>query len=161
MSLKVGHQAPEWTLADQTGQRHRLSDYRGQWVLLYFYPKDDTPGCTKEACGIRDQWAEFRKAHVQVFGVSADSTASHGKFAKKFRLPFPLLADEEKRAIQAYGVWQKKSFMGKTYMGIARTSFLIDPAGKLAKIYEKVKPDLHAHEALEDLRHGAAAGVDR
>lgn len=151
MGQMEASQAPDFALKDQSGKEHRLSDYQGKWVLVYFYPRDDTPGCTTEACGIRDQWAQFGKLKAQVFGVSADSVASHQKFAQKFKLPFPLLADEEKKMVKAYGVWGQKQFMGKSYLGINRTSFLIDPKGRIAKVYEKVKPDLHAEEVLKDL----------
>ncbi|MCM8812118.1 MAG: thioredoxin-dependent thiol peroxidase [Candidatus Omnitrophica bacterium] len=150
--LKAGSTAPDFSLQDQNGKTHKLSDYKGQWVLVYFYPKDDTPGCTKEACGLRDQISGFKKLKAQVFGVSADSVESHGKFAEKFNLPFPLLADPQKQMINAYGVWGEKQFMGKTYMGIQRASFLIDPKGKIAKVYPKVKPEEHAQEVLEDLK---------
>jgi peroxiredoxin Q/BCP len=151
LSLKVGDTAPDFSLSDQQGRQHRLSDDRGRWVLIYFYPKDDTPGCTKEACSVRDHFSQFGKQKAVVFGVSADSVESHRKFAEKFTLPFPLLADQEKKVIQAYGVWGEKQFMGKSYMGIYRTSFLIDPKGKIAKIYEKVKPEEHVAEVLKDL----------
>ena len=152
--LKVGDPAPAFTLPDQEGKEHSLSEYKGSWVLVYFYPRDDTPGCTTEACGLRDQFPKFGKLKAQVFGVSADSVASHKKFAQKFKLPFPLLADPEKKMIQAYGAWGEKKFIGKTYMGIHRMSFLIDPRGKIAKVYEKVKPELHAQEILADLANG-------
>ncbi len=151
MKLKVGNKAPDFTLPDQNGDSHSLSDYQGQWVLLYFYPKDDTPGCTKEACGIRDEFPKFKKMKAVVFGISADSAARHKKFAEKYNLPFTLLADESKKVIQRYGVWAKKKFMGREYMGILRTSFLIDSRGKISKIYEAVKPDTHAKEVLKDL----------
>lgn len=149
MLLKVGDQAPDFTLPDQSGANQSLSDYRGQWVLLYFYPKDDTPGCTTEACGIRDRFPKFKG--VKVLGVSVDSVASHDKFAHKYHLPFTLLADEAKQVVNLYGVWVKKNFMGKEYMGTARTSFLIDPQGNIAKIYEQVKPAEHAGQVIEDL----------
>ena len=149
--VRVGQAAPEFTLLDQSGQSHRLSAYRGQWVLIYFYPKDDTPGCTKEACGIRDRFAELKKLKAVVLGISADSVESHQKFAGKFDLPFPLLADTQKQVVQAYGVWGPKSFMGKSYLGINRSSFLIDPQGRIAKIYPKVKPEEHASEILQEL----------
>ncbi|MEK7516171.1 MAG: thioredoxin-dependent thiol peroxidase, partial [Patescibacteria group bacterium] len=136
---------------DQTGKERKLSDYKGRWVLLYFYPKDDTPGCTKEACAIRDTYAEFKKVKAVVLGVSTDSVTSHAKFAKKFNLPFTLLADEEKKVAKAYGVWGKKKFMGREYMGTHRTSFLIDPQGMIAKVYVEVKPEMHAEEVLKDL----------
>lgn len=149
--LKINSKAPDFTLADQKGESHTLSDYRGQWVLVYFYPKDDTPGCTQEACMIRDNFPEFKKLKIQVFGISADSAKSHAKFADKYDLPFTLLADEDKKTIQAYGVWAKKKFMGREYLGILRTSLLINPKGKISKIYENVKPAEHAREVLEDL----------
>ena len=149
--LRVGQPAPDFTLSDQTGTSHHLAAYRGQWVLVYFYPKDDTPGCTKEACGIRDRFAEFQKIKAVVLGISADSVESHKKFAEKFHLPFPLLADTQQQVVQAYGVWGEKQFMGKTYMGISRTSFLIDPTGTIAKIYPQVKPQEHTEDILRDL----------
>ena len=152
MILKIKKTAPNFTLPDQTSQSHTLSDYKGQWVLLYFYPKDDTPGCTTEACQIRDNFAEFKKAGIVVFGVSCDSPKSHAKFVKKFDLPFTLLADEDKKVVELCGVWAKKKFMGREYMGILRTSFLINPEGKIAKVYEQVKPDGHAGEILEDVK---------
>jgi thioredoxin-dependent peroxiredoxin len=148
---KAGNKASDFTLPDQKGKTHRLSDYQGGWVLLYFYPKDDTPGCTKEACAIRDAWPEFKKLGAVVLGVSADSEASHGKFVNKYKLPFTILADTDKVVINAYGVWGPKKFMGRSYGGINRVSFLIDPAGKIAKVYEKVKPEVHAEEVLLDL----------
>ncbi len=152
----VGQLAPDFTLSDQSGAAHHLAAYRGQWVLVYFYPKDDTPGCTKEACGLRDRFAEFKKLKAVVLGISVDSVESHKRFADKFHLPFPLLADTQKQVVQAYGVWGQRQFMGKTYMGIARTSFLIDPAGKIAKVYPKVKPEEHTDEILKDLAHFGA-----
>ncbi|MGE4159944.1 MAG: thioredoxin-dependent thiol peroxidase [Planctomycetota bacterium] len=152
MTLKAGDKAPAFKLPDQNGKIHDLKDYKGQWVLVYFYPKDDTPGCTKEACAIRDAWADYKKEKVQVFGVSADSPASHTKFITKFTLPFTLLADEDKVMVKAYDVWGKKKFMGREYEGIFRHSFLINPEGKIAKIYDEVKPDEHAAEVLADVR---------
>lgn len=147
----VGTPAPDFTLSDQNGASHVLSSYRGKWVLLYFYPKDDTPGCTIEACTIRDQFKDFQKIDAVVLGVSTDSVASHKKFADAYQLPFTLLADEHKEVVGQYGVFGEKKFMGKTYMGTSRTSFLIDPAGTIAKVYEKVKPEVHAAEVLADL----------
>jgi peroxiredoxin Q/BCP len=144
MKIRVGQTAPGFKLLDQDGVTHTLSEYKGTWVLLYFYPKDDTPGCTKEACAIRDDFTDFEKLKLQVLGVSADSV--------KNQLPFTLLADEEKELIKAYGVWGKKKFMGREYNGIFRQSFLIDPKGKIAKVYEKVKPLEHAREVLADLK---------
>lgn len=149
--LVVGNSAPDFKLSDADGNQHSLADARGNWVLMYFYPKDDTPGCTKEACALRDQFPKFKKLGITVFGVSVDSVASHAKFSQKYELPFTLLADTEKEVVNAYGVWGKKKFMGREYMGTARWSFLIDPAGKIAKIYETVKPETHAEEVLTDL----------
>lgn len=151
MQLSIGDPAPEITLKDQHGVSHSLSAYKGKPILLYFYAKDDTPGCTSEACSIRDNIPNFSKQNVQVLGVSTDNTASHAKFAKKFELTFPILADEEKKAVNVYGVWGQKEFMGRSYMGTKRTSFLINGKGKIAKIYEKVKPEEHADEVLRDL----------
>jgi thioredoxin-dependent peroxiredoxin len=155
MELKVGNKAPDFKLADQNGEVHKLSDYKGKWVLLYFYPKDDTGGCTKEACMIRDNYPSFKKSKIVVLGVSIDPVQKHKKFEQKYQLPFTLLADEQKEVVGKYGVWQKKKFMGREYMGTLRTSFLINPEGKIAKIYEKVKPDVHATEVLEDFREVA------
>ncbi|MEK7530959.1 MAG: thioredoxin-dependent thiol peroxidase [Patescibacteria group bacterium] len=149
--LKVGDNAPDFTLPDQDNTQHTLSALKGSWVLIYFYPKDDTPGCTKEACQLRDTFPSFEKLNAKVFGVSADTVASHKKFATKYHLPFTLLADPEKGMISAYGVWAEKSMMGRKYMGILRSSFLVNPQGKIAKVYEKVKPDIHAGEVLADL----------
>lgn len=151
MILQIKNRAPEINLPDQNGTIHKLSDYKGQWVLVYFYPKDDTPGCTTEACALRDNLPKFKTIDAVVLGVSADSVVSHKKFVDKFKLPFTLLADVDKKTVNDYGVWQEKSMYGKKYMGIARTSFLIDPKGKIAKIYEKVKPEVHAEEVLKDL----------
>ncbi len=150
--MRVTQKAPAFTLPDQDGVMHSLKDYAGQWVLIYFYPKDDTPGCTKEACALRDEFPTFGKLKAKIFGVSADTVASHKKFATKYKLPFTLLADPEKTMIESYGVWQKKKFMGREYMGIARSSFLINPEGKIEKIYEKVNPLTHADEVLADLK---------
>jgi peroxiredoxin Q/BCP len=143
--------APDFTLPDQNGNMHSLSDYQSQWVLLYFYPKDDTTGCTKEACAIRDSFPNFRKLKINVLGVSVDSVKSHKKFEEKYELPFTLLADEEKKVVNLYGVWGDKKFMGREYKGTLRTSFLIDPKGRIAKIYENVKPEVHAEKVLNDL----------
>ena len=151
MSLETGSPAPAFSAPDQNGVTHTLDQYNGQWVLLYFYPKDDTPGCTKEACGFRDLWKEIQSTNCTVIGVSADSPESHTKFVGKFDLPFTLLADTKKEIVKTYGVWQEKSMYGKKYMGIARWSFLIDPDGNLAKIYEKVKPAEHPQQVLDDL----------
>ncbi|MBU0750181.1 thioredoxin-dependent thiol peroxidase [Patescibacteria group bacterium] len=150
--IELGCNAPDFTLQDQEGEVHTLSAYQGKYVLLYFYPKDDTPGCTKEACAIRDVFPDFKKVNAVVFGISADTVASHKKFAEKYTLPFTLLADPEKKAVNAYGVWGLKKFMGREYEGVFRSSFLISPEGKIVKIYENVKPEVHAAEVLEDIR---------
>jgi peroxiredoxin Q/BCP len=152
IKLKEGTLAPDFKLADQNGKVHKLSDYRGHWTLMYFYPKDDTTGCTKEACAIRDMMPNFKKLKLQVFGISIDSVKSHKKFEEKYDLPFTLLADEDKKVVEKYGVWGQKKFMGREYMGTLRTSFLVNPEGKIAKIYENVKPEMHANEILEDLK---------
>lgn len=147
----IGSPAPDFTLSDQDGNVQSLSAQRGKWVLVYFYPKDDTSGCTTESCGFRDQFAEFQKRGVTVFGVSKDSTESHAKFAQKFSLPFPLLSDPQMSMIEAYGAWGEKSFLGKKTMGILRMSYLIDPKGTIAKVYETVKPEDHPTDVLRDL----------
>lgn len=151
MNLKVNQKAPDFSLSDQDGKVHKLSSYKGSWVLLYFYPKDNTTGCTAEACAIRDYFPNFGKLKAKVLGVSVDSVKSHKKFADKYKLPFTLLADEEKKVVNRYGVWAKKKFIGREYMGTLRTSFLINPEGKIIKVYEKVNPAMHASEVLEDL----------
>ncbi len=150
MTLQAGELAPDFTLPDQQGKKHRLSDYKGKWILLYFYPKDDTPGCTKEACALRDNWGEYEKLDMVILGVSVDSTKSHAKFAQKYQLPFSLLADEAKEVVHLYQVWGKKKFMGREYEGTHRMSFLINPEGKIVKVYEKVEPAAHAAEVLHD-----------
>ena len=150
--LSPNTKAPDFTLLDEKGVSHTLSTYLGKWVLLYFYPKDDTPGCTKEACMLRDVWPDFGSLNAAVFGVSADSVKSHKKFAEKYGLPFTLLSDESKDMLKAYGVWGIKKMMGREYEGISRTSFLIAPDGTITKIYESVKPELHAVQVLEDLK---------
>jgi peroxiredoxin Q/BCP len=149
---KVNTKAPDFTLPDENGKEHTLSEYRGKWVLLYFYPKDDTPGCTIEACTIRDQFKDFKKINADVLGVSADSVKSHKRFKDAYSLPFTLLADEQKEVVNLYGVYGEKKMMGKTYMGIRRTSFLITPDGSIKKVYEKVKPPIHAGEVIQDIR---------
>lgn len=183
MNLKVGQKAPPFKLPDQDGVLHQLKDYAGQWLLIYFYPKDDTPGCTTEACSLRDSFPKFKKITspipslerrgkregaasssgsspfkgearrgATILGVSVDSVKSHNKFVTKYKLPFTLLADENKEMVEKYGAWAEKSMYGKKYMGTLRTSFLVDPTGKIAKIYEKVKPATHAEEVVKDLR---------
>lgn len=152
MEIKVNTAAPDFELPDQNDMMHKLSDYRGKWVLLYFYPKDDTPGCTKEACSLRDNFPNFKKSKAVILGISIDSVTSHKKFAEKYNLPFTLLADTEKKVVQLYGVWGEKKFLGKSYFGTRRMSFLISPEGKISKIYSIVKPPLHADEVLADLK---------
>ena len=147
--LKEGTAAPAFTTKDAEGDIVRLEDFRGQKVVLYFYPKDDTPGCTKEACSFRDAFSKFKKRGIQVFGVSPDGEASHKKFAAKYKLPFTLLADTDNAISDTYGVYGQKKFMGRTYMGVNRTTFLIDEKGKIKKVFEKVKPEEHASEVLE------------
>ncbi len=148
----VGKYAPDFSLKDQYGKSHSLKDYHGQVILLYFYPKDMTPGCTIEAEGFRDNFDELKKLGVVVLGVSADSEASHKKFCDKHKLNFPLLSDEKKKILKKYGVWVKKSMYGKEYMGISRESFLIGKDGKIIKHYQKVNPDNHPGEVLEDVK---------
>ena len=150
--LKINTKAPNFSLPDQNGKVHSLASYKGRWVLVYFYPKDDTPGCTKEACTIRDNLPMFEKLDCVVLGISADSVKSHDKFSEKYKLPFTLLADEKKEVIKKYGAWQKKIFMGKEYMGIKRISYLIDLDGKVIKVYPDVKPAEHAGEVLKNLK---------
>jgi len=147
--LKEGTVAPDFTVKDANGETVRLKDLRGQKVVLYFYPKDDTPGCTKEACAFRDAFADYKKRNIKVLGVSLDSEASHKKFAAKYKLPFTLLADPDHAISDAYGVYGQKKFMGRSYMGVNRMTFLIDEKGKIKKVFEKVKPEDHASEVLE------------
>lgn len=148
----VGSVAPDFTLLDQDGVAHTLSDTKGTYTLVYFYPKDDTPGCTKEACSLGEYMPDFSKSDAVILGISPDTVKSHKKFAEKYGLPFTLLADPEKIAITAYGVWGKKKFMGREYDGVFRSSFLIAPDGTVAKVYENVKPEAHAAEVLADLK---------
>ena len=148
--IEVGLTAPDFSLADQTGTNVSLSQFKNQWVLLYFYPKDNTPGCTVEACGIRDSWSEFQKAGIVVLGVSADSVKKHQKFIADHQLPFTLLSDVDKEVIKKYEALAEKSMFGKKYMGIMRISYLIDPNGKVRKVYPKVNPVTHAKEILKD-----------
>jgi len=146
--MKTGQKAPDFNVKDDSGKTVKLSDFKGKKVVLYFYPKDDTPGCTKEACAFRDSFGKFRKRGIEVLGVSLDSEKSHQKFAKKFDLPFRLLADTDRALSEKYGTYGEKKFMGRKYMGVHRMTFLIDEKGKIKKIYEKVKPDDHAEEVL-------------
>ena len=147
--LQVGMQAPAFMLADKDGKMVSLSDFFGKKVVLYFYPKDNTPGCTRQACAFASAYSEFEKKNAAVIGISKDSISSHEKFAEKYNLPFILLSDPELQAIQAYGVWQEKKLYGKTSMGVVRTTFLIDEQGKIMKVMPKVKPDINAVEVLE------------
>ena len=149
--LEVGTKAPAFSLPDQNGTVHTLEEYKGKKVVLYFYPKDNTPGCTRQACAFAGAYKAFREKGVEVIGVSRDSVASHGKFAEKYGLPFILLSDPERIAIEAYGVWQEKKQYGKISMGVVRTTFLIDEQGMVAKIMPKVKPDTNAAEILAEL----------
>ena len=148
MTLQQGSVAPEFSLADETGAIRNLTDFKGQTVVLYFYPKDDTPGCTTEACNFRDDYSAYEQAGVTILGVSPDSPKSHAKFKQKFNLPFSLLADEEHAICEQYGVWGPKKFMGREYMGVARTTFVIGPDGTVKKVFENVKPADHSVEVL-------------
>ena len=149
--LKIGDKAPDFKLKSDVGETINLKDYNGKKVILYFYPKDMTSGCTKEACDFRDNIKKFEKKNAVVIGVSADNTASHQKFKDKYDLPFTLLSDETKKMLTDYGVWQEKSMYGRKYMGIARTTFVIDEKGKIEKVFEKVKVDGHIDEILAGL----------
>lgn len=150
MTLNIGDPAPDFSLPDGKGNTIRLQDFRGQRVVLYFYPRDNTPGCTKEACGFRDAYAEFAGINAVVFGVSTDDAKSHEKFTAKFDLPFPLLVDADGAVSTQYDSYGLKKFMGKEYMGISRNTFVIAPDGRIEKIYKKVKPDNHAQDILMD-----------
>ena len=147
-ALEIGDKAPAFRAKTQDGETVALSDFKGRKLVLYFYPKDDTPGCTKEACSFRDGWSKFKKRGVAVLGVSTDDEKSHRKFADKFSLPFPLLADPDKKIVNAYGVWGEKSLYGRKYMGTNRVTYLIDEKGKIAAVWPKVKPEGHAEEVL-------------
>lgn len=150
MNIELNKPAPGFELSDQNGKLHKLSDYRGKRLVLYFYPKDDTPGCTAEACGFRDNYSVFKQNDIEILGVSADSEKSHAKFQEKYQLPFTLLSDPDHKLSEEYGVWGLKKFMGREYFGINRTTFLFDEEGNLVQIYKKVKPAEHAQEILED-----------
>ena len=152
MKLNVGDIAPEIKLPDQDGNFHSLKDYKGKMVFIYFYPKDFTPGCTVEACSLRDNYSKIKNLGVAVIGISADSVDRHKKFAEKHRLPFILLSDTKKQVLKSYGVWQKKKFMGREFMGTVRNSFLIDSLGNIVKIYEKVNPKNHVEEVKKDIK---------
>lgn len=149
--LNIGDKAPEFTLKDKDGKTVSLSDFAGKKVVLYFYPKDNTPGCTRQACAFAGLYGEFQEKGVEVIGISRDSVASHSRFAEKHALPFILLSDPELTAIQAYGVWQEKKLYGKTTMGVVRTTFLIDEQGRIQTVMPKVKPDTNAAEILAQL----------
>jgi peroxiredoxin Q/BCP len=151
LKLKEGDVAPAFTAPTSGGPTASLADFKGRPVILYFYPRDDTPGCTKEACAFRDAFADFTAKGAVVLGVSADSVKSHDKFIQKFKLPFTLLADEDKRIVEAYGVWGEKTFMGRRYQGIHRVTFLIGGDGRIQRIWPKVKPEEHAAEVLAAL----------
>ena len=149
--VEEGSPAPDFTLTSDSGERVRLSQFRGRPVVLYFYPKDDTPGCTKQACALRDEYAQFRDRGAVILGVSPDDEASHVKFKNKYQLPFTLLADPEHEASEAYGVWGERTFAGRKYMGINRSTFVIDPDGNVTKAMRGVKPDTHAEKVLAAL----------
>lgn len=151
MAISAGIPAPDFELQDDTGTPRKLSDFRGRKVVLYFYPKDDTPGCTKEACNFRDDYSAYEKAGVAILGVSPDDAKSHAKFKKKFQLPFPLLADEKHKVCDMYEVWGPKKFMGREYEGVLRTTFLIDENGRILKVFENVRPPEHSAEILSTL----------
>jgi len=149
--LKVGDKAPDFNVSTDAGQKVKLSDFKGKKIVLYFYPKDDTPGCTKEACAFRDGISEIKDRGAVVLGVSTDSVDSHKKFSSKFDLNFPLLADTDKKIVEAYGVWKEKINYGKKYMGIERTTFIINKEGKISHIFPKVKVDEHYDEVIDAL----------
>jgi len=150
--IEVGKKAPEFSLLNQDGKKISLKDYLGKKVVLYFYPKDDTSGCTKEACNFRDEFPKFTKTKAVILGVSPDTVKSHKKFAEKYDLNFDLLADEEKKVVEKYEVWKEKSMYGRKYMGVERTTFIIDEKGKIKTIFNKVKVDGHNKEVLEALK---------
>ncbi len=150
-SLEAGDKAPDFSLKNDNDETVKLSSYKGKKVVLYFYPKDDTPGCTAEACSFRDGFEEIKKKGAAIFGVSTDSVESHKKFKEKYHLNFPLLSDTDKKVVNAYGVWKQKALYGKKYMGIERTTFVIDENGKIKKVFPKVKVDGHYDEVLAEL----------
>jgi peroxiredoxin Q/BCP len=151
MPLTAGNPAPDFDMLDDQGTLRRLVDYRGRPVILYFYPADDTPGCTKEACNFRDDYSDYQKAGVTILGVSPDSVKSHAKFKEKYQLPFPLLADEGHKVCDAYGVWGTKKLIGRDYEGVLRTTFLINKQGSIAHVFENVRPSEHSVEVLSKL----------
>lgn len=152
MPIESGIKAPNFRTVDQNKEARSLSDYRGRPVVLYFYPEDDTPGCTKEACNFRDDYLLYKEVGAVILGVSPDGADSHAKFVEKFTLPFTLLADEDRAIAEAYGVWGEKTYLGKKYMGILRTTFLIDSEGQIAQVFEGVKPDVHSQEVLAAIK---------
>lgn len=151
MLPKVGDSAPNFELPDKDNQVHKLKDYQGKWLLLYFYPTDDTPGCTTEACGFRDNLPKFHDLKAEIVGISVQDPISHTKFSEKYKLPFTLLADVDKEVVNQYGVWAPKKLFGKEFLGTKRTSFLINPSGKIVKVYENVRPNKHPEQVLADL----------
>lgn len=151
MALEAGTPAPDFELPDENGTLRRLSEYRGQPLVLYFYPKDDTPGCTKEACNFRDDYSAYEAAGVTILGISPDSSASHAKFKTKYDLPFTLLADEDHQVADQYEAWGPKKFMGRSYEGVLRTTYLIDEDGRIKEVFEKVRPAEHSKEILAAL----------
>lgn len=152
MPISANQPAPDFSLTDENGNVRSLAEFRGKPVVLYFYPKDDTPGCTVEACNFRDDYSTYEQAGVTILGISPDTAKSHTKFKNKFNLPFTLLADEDHKVADAYGVWGPKKFMGREYEGILRTTFLIGPQGNILKVFENVKPDGHSGEVLAALQ---------
>ena len=152
MPLSAGILAPDFSLQDETGVLRRLSDYRGMPVVLYFYPKDDTPGCTREACNFRDDFSAYQEAGITILGVSPDSPKSHAKFKVKYHLPFTLLADTDRKVCELYAVWGRKKFLGREYDGVLRTTFVIGPEGKILRVFENVKPVEHSAEVLQVFR---------
>ena len=152
MALVVGALAPDFRLQDETGVFRQLSEFRGGPVVLYFYPKDDTPGCTTEACNFRDGFGDYQRAGVVILGVSPDAVKSHADFKAKFSLPFTLLADEDHKVCELYQVWGRKKFMGREYDGVFRTTFVLSPTGKIVKVFENVKPEGHSQEVLAALQ---------
>ena len=152
MPISPNQPAPDFNLPDENGKMRSLAEFRGQPVILYFYPKDDTPGCTVEACNFRDDYSTYKENGVVILGVSPDTSKSHTKFINKFSLPFPLLADADHKVAEAYGVWGPKKFMGREYEGIHRTTFLIGPEGNILKVFENVKPDGHSGQVLNALK---------
>jgi peroxiredoxin Q/BCP len=149
--VEEGHEAPDFELTSDAGEQVRLSQFRGKPVVLYFYPRDDTPGCTAQACGIRDSYEDFEQRGAVVLGVSPDEESSHVKFKQKYGLPFTLLADPDHDVAEKYGVWGERKYRGRTYMGVERSTFLIDEDGRIAKVMRRVKPDTHASQVLEAL----------